>query len=219
MLKYTRIKEIVFLITICFTTNSFSQIENEFYVDDAKKVDIVTLNFCVGKDGKTTQVKVVPEKTTYNNLENIGKIIEYLKSAEYDPENSFSNNCHDLSFGFINQKYQDKHLNSSEFELCEKLKTGSFQYDNPLYADTVIERNNDIQIEKTAKDIFKYKIEWPQPNKYILTYSETSDPQYNYLLGEKINVEIIDVMENGEYVYKSELLNRIFVTGTIRKIK
>lgn len=219
MLKIKRIRKIAILITICTSTNIFSQIQNEFYVNDAKKIDIVTLNFCVDKDGKTKQVKVVPEKTTYKNLENIGKITEYLKGAEYDSKSSFSNKCQDLSFSFINQKYQDKHLDSSEFRLCEKLKTGIFRYDNVLYADTEIERTNDIQIEKTAKDTFIYKIEWPEPNKYILTYLEVSDDQYSYLVGEKINVEIIDVMENGEYVYKSELLNRTFISGTMKKVK
>ncbi|MGL2967058.1 hypothetical protein [Flavobacterium sp. XGLA_31] len=219
MLKITKITKTTALIIICISTNMFSQMQNEFYVDDAEKIDIVTLNFCVDKDGKTMQVKVVPEKTTYKNLENIGRITDYLKGAEYNPESSLSNNCQDLSFSFINQKYQDKHLDASKFALCEKLKIGIFHYDNILFADTEIERTNDIQIEKTSKDIFKYKIEWPEPNKYILTYLEVSDSQYNYLLGEKISVEIIDVMENGEYVYKSEFLNRTFITGIMRKIK
>ncbi len=56
-----------------------------------------------------------------------------------------------------------------------------------------------------------------KPNFYILTYLEVSKEEYKYLLGEKINVEIIKVIDANTYVYKSNLLNRTFIIGVMKK--
>ncbi len=193
------------------------KIQQQFYVDDVDVVEFVTLNYCIDKNGKTKQVTVVPEKTSYKNSENIKAIVKYRKNIIQLPDSKLRNNCYDYTFNFVNKKYQNIHLDVNKYSNCERFKQGIFKYKSLVYPNTTIERTKDFQIERDDKWFAKYKIEWETPTKYILTYLEVSDEQSKYLLGEKIYVEIIDILENGDYVYKSNLLNRTFNFGVISK--
>jgi hypothetical protein len=192
-----------------------SKIENQVYVDDVEIVEVVSLNFCIDNFGNTNNVSLIPDKTTYKNNNNIKSVIEYRKNIKQLPNSKLLNNCYDYNFNFINSKYENKHLETSKYKECEKLKTGFFTYQSILYPNTTIERNNEFQIEKVGKWFSKYKIEWQTPATYTLTYIEVSDKESDYLIGEKIFVEIIDILENGNYVYKSNLLDRTFGFGII----
>lgn len=210
-----------FILSIFFliTLNSNAQIQQEFYVDDATNVELLTVNFCVDNNGKTSSVIVIPEKTTYKNQENIRQVIEYRKSIEYYPDSKLRNNCYDYTFRFINKKFENKKLDSQKIPKCKLFRNGIFKYNDGINSETTIERNNEFQVEKDNNVIFNYKIEWTSDTNYILTYIEVSDKKYDYLLGEKIDVEIVEILEDGSYVYKSNLLDRTITTGIIKRIK
>lgn len=209
-----------FILSIFFliSLNINAQIQQEFYVDDATNVELLTVNFCVDNIGKTSSVTIIPEKTTYKNQENIRQVIEYRKSIEYYPDSKLRNNCYDYTFRFINKKFEDKKLDSLKIPKCELFRRGIFKYNDGINSETIIERNNETQIEKDKNGTSKYKIEWTNDTNYVLTYIEVSDKESQYLLGEKIYVEIIEILEDESYVYKSNLLDRTIVTGIIKRI-
>ncbi|WP_291117865.1 hypothetical protein [Empedobacter sp. UBA7248] len=208
-----------FYLLILFNINSFAQMQTEFYLDDVKNdIEYLTLNFCVDNSGKTSLVKVLPEKSIYQNKEIISQIIEYRKNIEYYSETDLKNNCYDQIFTFINTNLKDAHINETEFDELKKFRTGNFQYGDLNYKDVNIYRTENFQIEEFQGEVSKYNIEWVKPNSYILTYLEVSKEEYKYLLGEKINVEIIKLIDANTYVYKSNLLNRTFIIGIMKKI-
>ena len=211
--------KILFILTLLISTINYSQVKKTFYVDDVKTIDYVTVNFCVDNNAKISEVTVLPEKTTYINKDNILQLIEYLKGIQYHSDSKLKNNCYDSTFEFINSKYEFKKLDESDFEKCENLKIGEFKYMHILYPDTKIYRTENSQFEKDNESIFEYQIEWKSPNEYSLIYSYVPEKKYEYLLGETINVEIIDIINNDCYVYRSNLLDRTILTGVIKKIK
>lgn len=208
------------IISICFFfyLGMNAQVQDEFFVNDVDNIDLLTVNFCVDNYGKTSSVTVIPEKTTYKNQENIKKVVEYRKSIEYYPNSKLRNNCYDYIFKFINSKFKDKKLDNSKISKCLEFKNGTFKYNDGSYSDIIIERDEKFQIEKNQSDFSKYKIEWTDETNYILTYLEVSNKNLDSLIGEKIYVEIIDILEDGSYVYKSNLLNRTLITGIIKRI-
>lgn len=208
------------IISICFFfyLGMNAQVQDEFFVNDVDNIDLLTVNFCVDNYGKTSSVTVIPEKTTYKNQENIKKVVEYRKSIEYYPNSKLRNNCYDYIFKFINSKFKDKKLDNSKISKCLEFKSGTFKYNDGSYSDIIIERDEKFQIEKNQSDFSKYKIEWTDETNYILTYLEVSNKNLDSLIGEKIYVEIIDILEDGSYVYKSNLLNRTLITGIIKRI-
>lgn len=209
--------KIIFTIFLLISLNINAQIQQEFYVADANNIEFLTVNFCVDNSGKTSSVTIIPEKTTYRNQENINKVVEYRKSIEYFPDSKLRNNCYDYTFRFLNTRLENIKLDSLKTSKCELFKNGTFKYSDEIYSNTIIERNNEFQIEKDEANIFKYKIDWINNSNYILTYLEVSDRKFDYLIGEKIYVEIIDILEDGSYIYRSNLLDRTVITGIIKK--
>ena len=51
-----------------------------------------------------------------------------------------------------------------------------------------------------------------------MTYLKVSKPEYEYLIGQKIDIKIIDVLENGNYVYYSNLSDRTYGFGEMEKL-
>ena len=202
---------------IIFSNCCLSQIDHIFYVNDVENVEYLTVNFCIDNEGKTSSVNILPDKTTYKNENIINQVIEYRKGIEYYPDSNLNNNCYDYTFTFLNIKYQTETLDSSELEKCANFKNGVFKYNNTIHPNTIIERTEEFQIEKTGKDFIKFKIDWLTPNKYTLTYFEVSDKEYEYLLGEKIEVEIIKIINGNEYLYFSNLLDRTYTSMIITK--
>ena len=207
-----------FILLFFLSLNINAQIQQEFYVEDAVNVELLTVNFCVDNIGKTSSVTIIPEKTTYKNQENINQVVEYRKSIEYFPDSKLRNNCYDYTFRFINRKYENKKLDSLKIPICKLFRSGTFKYNDGINLETTIDRNNETQIEKSKGETSKYKIEWTNDTNYILTYIEVSNKESEYLVGEKIYVEIIEILDEESYVYKSNLLDRTVVTGIIKKI-
>lgn len=192
--------------------------QRQFFVDDVSIVDYLTIDYCIDKNGNTVEVSIIPEKTSYKNKNKINSILKHRKSIKYEKNGKMKNDCYQASYEFINKKYKTKKLESNKYGYCKNLHEGIFKYKSIVYPDAIIERTNDIQIEKNGNWTSTYKIEWNTQTKYTLTCIEFSDDKRQYLVGKKIEVEIIDILKNGDYVYKSGLLNRTFNIGVISKI-
>ena len=205
-------------LLLLLSLNINAQIQQEFYVDDATNVELLTVNFCIDSIGKTSSVTIIPEKTTYKNQENIRKVVEYRKNIEYYPDSKLRNNCYDYTFRFIDRKFENKKLDSLKIPKCKLFRNGTFKYNDGINLETIIDRINETQIEKSNDETSKYKIDWTNDTNYILTYIEVSTKESEYLLGEKIYVEIIEILDDESYVYKSNLLDRTIVTGIIKRI-
>lgn len=204
-----------FLIILLFSIKIYSQ--QEFYVDDAKTIDYVTINFCVDSIGRTSSVKLIPEKTSYKNLNIINSIIENQKTINYTRESLLKNQCFDYTYRFINTKYKSKSLSEADCKKCIKFQEGKFKYLDIVFPDVIIDRSKNIQIEINGDEVSKYNIQWISPCKYVLIFTEVADKRFDYLIGEKIDIEIIDILDNDTYLYKSNLLERTIITGLIRR--
>ncbi|KAB8152463.1 hypothetical protein EZY14_013720 [Kordia sp. TARA_039_SRF] len=211
---------IVVFLMVCFS-KTHAQGQSQFFVDDVESIEYVTVNFCVDNEAKISKVTVKEEETTYKNTENIERIRQYLLGIQYYPNSKLKNNCYDSTFKFINYTYQEKKLTEKECNLCEKFKKGFFEYDNFQYRDTKIKRTKKIQKE-LSKDGSRliYEIKWLSNCIYLLTQKRTNTPRLKHLKGEEILVEIIDLLDDGSYVYKTEATyDKDIIYGIIKKIE
>ena len=210
----------ILIIVLLVFANSYGQVQKKFFVEDVKSVEYVTVNFCVNNDAKISEVTIITDKTTYENEYNIEQLRQYLLGIEYYPDSKLKNNCYDSTFEFINNEYEHKTLNETECNACEKLKAGIYKYKNVLYKDTKVKRRRKIQREifKDGKQI--YYIKWLSNCHYVLTYKRMTEPRLKHLVGREIDVKIIDVLDDGSYVYKSKAnFEEKTDFGVIMKIK
>ncbi|OUS01051.1 hypothetical protein A9Q86_09920 [Flavobacteriales bacterium 33_180_T64] len=200
------------LFYLLISTFSYSQVQKRFYVNDAKTIDYVTVNFCVNDSARISKVTVLLEKTTYKNEEIIQNLITYLKEIQYYPDSKLRNNCYDSTFEFVNKNYENAELNESDYAKCNKFKTGNFRYADFRVKETKIKRRKNKQIEKNGKrnkdDPFKekYKISWSSPCEYQLEFLTANSAEREKFIGESIKVKIIALIDNG-YVFKAKLLD------------
>ena len=182
----------------------YGQVQKKVFVEDVENIEYVTVNFCVDSDAKISEVTIIRGKTTYENEYNIEQLRQYLLGIQYYPDSKLKNNCYDSTFEFINDTYENKKLNESECKACEKFQTGRYRYEGVLYLDTKIKRKKKIQREISDDDKQIYYINWLNDCTYILTYKRMTEPRFRHLIGKEIKVEIIDILDNGSYVYKSK---------------
>ena len=214
-----RIKLTLLILSILIIScNKQERKTTELFVSDVESIECLTINFCVNEYGKTENVNIIPEKTTYKNQNRIKEIIEKNKKIVYSTESRLNGNCNKFTYRFINKKYENKIITETECQNFGIFKIGTFKYSNNLYPNTIITRTQNRQIEKNGNSEFIYSINWKSPCEYNLTYESVSEEKFEYLLGETINVKIIDILKNGDYVYKSNLLNRTIITGVMKKI-
>jgi hypothetical protein len=214
------LNKITLLTALLVFSNTFGQVQKKFFVEDVKSVEYVTVNFCVNDEAKISEVTIVSDKTTYENEYNIEQLRQYLLGVQYHSDSKLKNNCYDSTFEFINDKYENKSLNEEECKACEKFKTGIYEYKHVLYRDTKIKRKRKVQREifKDGKQI--YYIKWISDCHYVLTYKKMTEPRLKHLIGKEIDVEIIDVLDDGSYVYKSKAnFEEKTDFGIIKKIK
>ncbi|WP_405352363.1 hypothetical protein [Nonlabens sp. Asnod3-H03] len=209
-------RKIIFLILILQSSFLYSQIQQYFFVDDVEVVERLYVKICVGENGETISVTEIPERTTYKNKKNIQQIIDYRKNIHFLKGSKYSNKCFDYSFTIVSSKYQSMEMLSTDCFF--NFGKGEYTYTNPEYQDVKIIRRKRKQIEKTKDSKTVYRIEWVTPCHYVLTYLRVSEPENEYLIGQKIDVKIIDVLENGNYVYYSNLSNRTYGFGEIKKL-
>ena len=209
-------RKTIFLILILQSSLTFSQIQQYFFVDDVEVVEYLYVKICIGEKGETISVTEIPERTTYKNKVIIQQIIEYRKGIDFLPGSKFSNQCFDYPFTIVNSKYES--MTEMDSNCVAEFGKGKYRYINPEYREVKIKRLKRKQIEKTKDSKSVYNIEWISPCNYVLTYLKVSEPKYKYLIGQKIDVKIIDVLENGNYVYYSNLSDRTYGFGEMEKL-
>jgi hypothetical protein len=217
--------KILTFIVLFFSIISFvgcrknsNEIQRQYFVDDSKNVELLSVNYCVDNFGNVSSVTIIPEKTTYKNEEKIKQVIEDLKNVYYSSDSEQRNGCHDYIFIFINPKYENKKLDSPKVSRCYELRKGTYKYADGSFPEVTIIRNNEFQIEKNQKQTSTFKIEWPNNTNYILTYLKGSNKKLDFFIGKKIYVEIIDILSDGSYVYRATLTDGSLATGILKKI-
>ncbi len=209
-------RKFIFLISILQSTLTFSQIQQYFFVDDVEIVEYVYVNICIGDKGETVSVTEIPDKSTYKNKEVIEQIIEYRKGFDFYEGSKFSDSCFEYPFTIVNSKY--KSLQTDNANCNSDFEKGKYKYMNPQFQHVEIKRRRKKQIEKTSDSKSVYKIEWIGKCNYVLTYLKLSNPKSQYLIGQKMDVKILDILPNGSYVYYSNLSDRTYGFGVIEKL-
>ncbi|UNY99871.1 hypothetical protein MQE36_05860 [Zhouia spongiae] len=194
---------IIYLLALLVFSNTFGQVQKKFFVEDVKSIEYVTVNFCVNDQAKISEVTIVADKTTYENEYNIEQLRQYLLGVQYYPDSKLKNNCYDSTFEFINSSYEKKSLNKNVCDACKKFQNGHYKYKHVLYKDTKIKRKRKVQREIGIEDKQIYYIKWLSDCTYVLTYKRMTEPRLKHLIGKEINVEIIDILDDGSYVYRS----------------
>ncbi|WP_051872817.1 hypothetical protein [Flavobacterium chungangense] len=205
------------IITFVGCRKNADEIQRQYFVDDSKNVEILSVNYCVDNFGNVSSVAIIPEKTTYKNKEKIKEVIDDLKNIYFSPDSEQRNECHDYNFIFINPKYENNKLDSSKISKCYELRKGTYKYVDGSFPEITIIRNDEFQIEKNQKQTSKFKIEWPNDTNYILTYLTGSNKRLDFFIGRKIYVEIIDILSDGSYVYRATLTDGSLATGILKK--
>ena len=216
-------KLIITVLLFSFLSCQEQKVELLNFVSDVEAVEYITLDICVDDKGASKSVHVDPEKTTYENEQWIDRILELYDRVIY-PEYK-SNTCFGLTFQFVNENYEKISPSNIDCEKYDQFKTGEFKYDSKIYENTTISRSKDTQIKKNGDKETIYDIQWISPCEYTLTYRKVSEDKYSHLIGETIKVQIIDILSNESYVYRSSFHDKTCIDKTcssitvIKKIK
>jgi hypothetical protein len=197
-----------------------AQVQKKFFVDDVISIEYVTVNYCVNDAAQIDEVTIVSDKTTYDNTYNIEELKQYLLTIEFYSDSKLRNGCYNSTFEFINSSYQKKRLTEEESSVCKNFHKGVYEYKHVLFRNTKIKRGRRIQreLEKENKQI--YYIKWLSDNEYVLTYKRMTAPRFKHLIGKEIYVEIIDVLDDGSYVYRSKpSFEERIDYGVIKKVR
>ena len=207
-------KILIFLLLILITKVN-AQGYREIYYPGVQDVEVLELDFWIEDGGKISEVMRVPEKSTFDNPELVNKLIAML---EKDPMGNYTGEKIKAQFTIklINPKYKNRKLTAEECEKLDFLKDGKFVYLDPAYADFVVERSGQNQVEKSGKKIIKGEIEWLSNCEYNI-FNPESENKSNFKKTDIVHVEIIGLLNNYTVVYKS-VLNGETYTGLMRKL-
>lgn len=215
--KNLELKKILTFGFIIFSINLHSQIITRYFIEGVDIVDYVTLEICADSLTGINNVKLITEKTTHKNQINIDQLIYVIKSFDYPKDGPLIGKCGNLTFSLINPEFENLKLNDAEIKECSNFKIGNYSYSHINHLDTKIKRSKKTQKEISFRGRQIYSIKWTSNNNYVLTYKRMSDDNLKTLIGQKIEVEIIKLIENNGYVYKSISPNGIEFFGAIYK--
>lgn len=190
-----------------------------YFIDGVDIVDYVTLEICADSINGITNVKWIEKKTTHKNQSNIDQLVDFIKTFDYPKDGPLIGRCGNLTFSFINPEFENLKLNENEIKECSKFRLGNYSYHHINHQETKIKRRKRIQKEKSFKSRQIYSINWTSNSTYTLTYKRMSDDNLKTLIGEKIEVEILKLLDNDGYVYKSTSPKGIVYYGAIYKSK
>jgi len=209
------LKKKYLLPLLFFTSISFSQIKDTFYVNDVKTIEYVTVNYSVDKNGQINKVILIPKMTTYKNDNALKKVTSFLKNFEYELDSELINNNIDFTFLFVNKKYENSTLDESDYSKCSEYKTGQFRYKDVRVSETEINRGREIQKEKNNNIDAELEITWNNPCEYELEFINVRRKENQYLIGVKMKTKIIGLLKNS-YIYKTNSNGMIFVGELIK---
>ncbi|WP_437395450.1 hypothetical protein [Flagellimonas lutimaris] len=208
------------LVSVVGTTNMFSQV----FVNNVERVGTVVLDYCVDDEGKRYNIVVNQEKSTYKDEGWQLGCVESFKKAELIYPMKMTNDCWQQVYYFVNENLKTKSLSEEEQKLCKAFHSGIYKYHNPAYINTKIVRRKKKQIEKTEfKDQRQvYEINWVADHIYTLKTLKLPLAKDKHKIGGLIKVEIIEVLNENTYLYKSyrtDLEDSNTVYGLISKVK
>lgn len=211
-------KVILLLICIICTYNTHSQINTRYFLDDVELIEYVTLEVCADSINGVHTTNLIKEKTTYTNQSNINGLMEFLKNEPYPQDGYLIDTCGNITFSFINSKFENLTLNEEECQKCEKFKKGEYNYSHINFQDVTIKRRGNVQKEMTKKNKQTYDLKWISNCSYVLTYKRFSQAHLRKLIGEQIDVEIIKYVDENTYVYRAKDFKGIIRFGIINRL-
>lgn len=212
MIKYT----LIFFLFFC--QFSFCQT----FVDDVEKVENVVITYKVDNIGKRYDVKIDSNLTTYHNVGWQKGCLEHFMNGELKYPMRMLNEEWRSVYYFVNPKYKTSSLRKEDLQKCRQFKKGEFKYMAAAYNQTRIVRRRKRQIEKSSyKDERQvYKIDWTDENKYVLTTLKLPLHKDKAKIGNVIDVEIIEILDDNSYLYRSSSSKSDkLIFGVIKKVK
>lgn len=190
----------IILLSFC----SYSQT----FVDDVDRVAVVVIDYCVDKNGKRYNVAINQEKSTYKHEGwQQGTVVHFAKGKLIYPM-KMVNKCWQSVYYFVSSKYKTCQLPIEDRKICKTFHLGNFIYENPAFSKTLIKRRRKRQIEKGGLGgKQKYKIKWTDDHSYQLETIKMSLNKDKHKVGNLIDVEIIEILNDNTYLYKAYITN------------
>lgn len=192
------------------------------FVDDVEKVENVVITYKVDSIGKRYDVKIDSDLTTYHNVGWQKGCVEHFMNGELKYPMRMLNEEWRAVYYFVNPKYKTSSLENEDIQRCKQFKKGEFKYVDAAYNQTRILRRRKRQIEKEGyKDQRQvYKIDWVADNKYVLTTLKLPLHKDKEKIGNRIEVEIIEILDDNSYLYRSSsTYSDKLVFGVIKKVQ
>ena len=211
-------KRFLIFVFLIFSVCSYSQT----FVNDVDRVAIVVIDYCVDENGKRYDITINQEKTTYKRDDWQQGCLEHFKNSQLMYPLKMTGKCWQSVYYFVNSKYKTYELPKEDRIKCKTFHLGEFKYESPAYSETIIKRRNKRQIEKRGtggKQV--YKITWTDDHKYQLETIKMSLKKDKHKVGNFIEVEIIEILNDVTYLYKAFITNNDstdIVFGLITKI-
>lgn len=196
------------LILLGFLLFSFC-VKSQTFVKDIDRVAVVVIDYCVDKNGKRYNETINQEKTTYKDEGWKLGCLESFKKAQLVYPMKMTNDCWQHVYHFVNEELKTRSLPKNEQKKCKTFHKGKYKYHSPAYSNTKIIRRKNKQIEKSPdKDQRQvYKINWIDDHIYTLRSLKLPLEKDKHKIGKVVYVEIIEIIDEDTYVYKSYFKN------------
>ncbi|MEH6659870.1 hypothetical protein [Leeuwenhoekiella marinoflava] len=192
------------------------------FVEDVEKVENVVITYKVDSIGKQYDIKIDSDLTTYHNVGWQKGCLEHFMNGKLKHPMRMLNEEWRAVYYFVNPKYKTSSLKREDIQRCKQFRKGEFKYVQAAYNRTRILRRRKRQIEKGGyKDQRQvYKIDWIDDNKYVLTTLKLPLDKDKEKIGNRIDVEIIEILEDNSYLYRSSSSDSDkLVFGVIKKVQ
>lgn len=113
-------------------------------------------------------------------------------------------------YRFINKDFENYQLTENEKKLISKyFKNGTFKYNMP-WKKNITKREGSKQYDYLDDYTSEYNIDWYNDNRYTITLITTNNPKYIDKIGEKYYVEIIKILTDKSYMFRSSYDGKTF---------
>lgn len=211
-------KHLFLIIFLCIPFCNYAQT----FVDDVNKTAIVVIDYCVDKNGKRNNITINQNKSTYKNEAWQEGCLAHFKKGVLNYPMKMTGNCWQSVYYFVNSKYKNYQLPKEDRAKCKTFHIGKFKYESPAFSETKIIRYKNRQVEIGGLGGEQvYKIKWHQDYKYQLETVKMSLAKDEHKVGNLIEVEIIEIINDKTYLYKAQISNNNsndIVFGLISKL-
>ncbi len=108
-----------------------------------------------------------------------------------------------VCYRFINKDFDNYQLTENEKKLIPKyFKNGTFKYNMP-WKKNITKREGNKQYDYLDDYISEYDIDWYNDDRYTITLINTNNPKYIDTIGEKSYVQIIKVLNDKSYLFRT----------------